>query len=129
MAENNAIETSALLSDFSDEAADAGAGAETRAAFGMSGSPNEISFQLSLPFEMSSRMRRRFNAAAGFHKIRPQDEGTEHRNCDAISPSDRADAIHVFLKFHSHAKTGMPCREPVAPPRQKAWRPECASFA
>ena len=84
MAENNAIETNALLSDFSDEAADAGTGAEMRAAFGMSGTPNEFEFLNSLPFEMSARMRRRFNATEGFHKIRPQDEGTEKRNCDAI---------------------------------------------
>ena len=84
MAENNAIETNALLSDFSDDAADAGTGAEMRAAFGMSGTPNEFEFLKSLPFEMSARMRRRFNATEGFHKIRPQDEGTEKRNCDAI---------------------------------------------
>jgi hypothetical protein len=32
MAENNAIETNAPLADFSDEAADAGTGAEMRAA-------------------------------------------------------------------------------------------------
>jgi hypothetical protein len=98
MAENNAIETNAPLADFSDEAADAGTGAEMRAAFGMSGSPNEISSQLSLPFEVSSRMRRRFNATAGFHKIRPQDEGTDHRNCDAIS---RWFALMRFVIFPS----------------------------
>jgi hypothetical protein len=38
MPENNAIDTNELLSDFSDEAVDAGTGAEMRAAFGMSGS-------------------------------------------------------------------------------------------
>jgi hypothetical protein len=38
--ENNAMETNVLLSDFSDEAVDAGTGVEMRAAFGMSGSPN-----------------------------------------------------------------------------------------
>jgi hypothetical protein len=37
--ENNAIETSGWLSDFSDEAVDAGICVETRTAFGMSGSP------------------------------------------------------------------------------------------
>jgi hypothetical protein len=116
MAENNAIETNELLSDFSDEAADAGAGAVTRAAFGMSGSPNEISFQLSLPFEMSSRMRRRFNAAAGFRKIRPQDEGTEHRNCDAISPWI---ALMRFTFFRSSIRMQKPTC--LGGTRRAAW--------
>src|SRR5664279_5617281 len=85
MAENNAIDANALLSDFSDEAADAVTGAEIRAAFGMSGTPKRNRFSISLPFEMSARMRRRFNAKEEFRKIRLQDEGTEKLNCDAIS--------------------------------------------
>jgi hypothetical protein len=104
MAENNAIETNALLSDFSDEAADAVTGAEIRAAFGMSGTPNEFEFLKSLPFEMSSRMRRRFNATAGFRKIRLQDEGTEKINCDAIS----ARIALMRLMFPSPCEPGVP---------------------
>ena len=56
MAENNAIETNALLSDFSDEAADTGTGAMMRAAFGMSGTPKDR-FQYPCP----SRCRRGCN--------------------------------------------------------------------
>jgi hypothetical protein len=48
MAENNAIETNALLLDFSDEAADAETGTEMRAAFGMSGTP-KYRFQYPCP--------------------------------------------------------------------------------
>jgi hypothetical protein len=129
IAENNAIETNALLSDFSDEAVDAGTGAEMRAAFGMSGTPNEFKFPIFLPFRMSSQMRRRFNAGGGFRKIRPQDEGTAKRNCDAISLKI---ALIRFMIFRSPftAINRRACREPIDEnfdgPSSHTFRKACA---
>jgi hypothetical protein len=81
--ENNAIVTSGLPSDFLEPAADAETGVEMRAAFGMSGSPMHEESK-SLPMEMSSHLRRRFNASARNWKIRVLDDGTDRHNYDAI---------------------------------------------
>ena len=50
-------------------------------------------------------MRRRFNARAGFRKIRLQDEGTATRNCDAIF---FAIALIRFMIFASSRRIGAP---------------------
>jgi hypothetical protein len=49
--QNNAMETSGLLLDFSDEAVDAEIGGEIRTAFGISDSPMNRSFKNPSPLE------------------------------------------------------------------------------
>jgi hypothetical protein len=114
MAENNAIEANTLLSDFSDEAADAGTGTEMRAAFGMSGSPNEMVFNIpalrdvfadATKVQCDSRVPQ--NTSTGRGNLRPQ------LRCDFLL--DRADPIHDFSKFHSPAISRRACGKPAAP--------------
>lgn len=69
---------------------------------------------------MSAQMRRRFNAATGFRKIRPQDEGTEKRNCAATSACIARIRFIFYSKFHSHAKPAY-MLGPVAQPSTKIF--------
>jgi hypothetical protein len=79
MLENNAMVTSGLLSDLSNEPVDAEIGTKTR-AFGISGFSNAYVIQTPQPEEQSSQLRRRFNALIEFREIPPPVEGTGQRN-------------------------------------------------
>jgi hypothetical protein len=81
MPENNAMVTSGLLSDLSNEPVDAEIGTKIR-AFGISGFSNAYVVQTPQPEEQSSQLRRRFNALHEFREIPPPDEGTGQRNRD-----------------------------------------------
>jgi hypothetical protein len=83
--ENNAIETSGWLSDFSDEAGDAGICVETRTAFGMSGSPIHKRSKNPRSSGMSWHPLTRFNGPAQNWKIPPRGERSDQHNFDAIS--------------------------------------------
>jgi hypothetical protein len=89
MLENNAVATSGLLSDLSNEPVDAEIGTKIRAAFGISGFSNAYVVQNPQPEEQSSQLRQRFNALNEFREIPPPDDGTGQRNRRDHS-SDRA---------------------------------------
>jgi hypothetical protein len=105
-----------------------------RAAFGMSGTPNGFEFLKSLPFEMSRPLRRRFNAPDGFHKIRPQDEGTGNLNCGAIFDLAALTRLVIFSEVPFASDKSVPAGEPVAAPSTKTsaarmWRHRLARGA
>ena len=81
--EKIAMETNGLLSDFSDEADDAGICAEMREAFGMSGSPihkSKTPTHWHVVWPATTKVQR----PAPNSNLRPPDDGTEQHNCDAI---------------------------------------------
>jgi hypothetical protein len=108
------METNALLSDFSDEAVDAGTGAMMRAAFGMSGTP-KYRFQYPCPSRCLRGCDEGSMRHKGFEKYvrrtREPKTATAMRFC-----LDRADPIHYFSQFHSPAIIRRLCGEPVATP-------------
>jgi hypothetical protein len=83
MLENNAMVTSGLLSDLSNERVDAEIGTKIR-AFGISGFSNAYVIQTPQPEEQSSQLRRRFNAPSEFREIPPPDDGTGQRNLTGL---------------------------------------------
>jgi hypothetical protein len=61
---------------------------------------------------MSSQLQRRFNTSDEFRKIRPQDEGTGQRNCDAIFARIVLIRLIIFLSSIDVRRIGGPAGNP-----------------